>query len=116
MRMWMVIPELLCRRHLLGEHVETHMLAGSVRLGKTLDGFVSRGLVELDSLEERHGALAKEMSKRKYRHGSALELPQSKLERYRSRGTVDVIKSLRDLAGRCSDCADRIHKGRVTIL
>jgi hypothetical protein len=30
MRMWMVPPKVMCRKHLLGEHVEIHMLAGSL--------------------------------------------------------------------------------------
>ena len=31
-------PETMCRKHLLGEHVELHMLLGSLRRGKTLTG------------------------------------------------------------------------------
>lgn len=38
MRMWMLPPETMCRKHLLGEHVELHMLLGSLRRGKTLTG------------------------------------------------------------------------------
>ena len=35
MRMWLVNPALLCRQHLLGEHVEMHMFAGHI-----LEGYV----------------------------------------------------------------------------
>jgi len=28
MRMWMLNPKALCRKHLMGEHVEIHMLVG----------------------------------------------------------------------------------------
>ena len=40
MRMWMLPPKGLCRKHLLGEHVELHMLLGSMRRGKNIDGFL----------------------------------------------------------------------------
>ena len=38
MRMWMLPPECMCRKHLLGEHVELHMLLGSMRRGKSIEG------------------------------------------------------------------------------
>lgn len=41
MRMWMLPPETMCRKHLLGEHVELHMLLGSLRRGKNIDGFLA---------------------------------------------------------------------------
>ena len=31
MRQWMVDPRLLCRKHLLGEHVENHMFIGTLK-------------------------------------------------------------------------------------
>lgn len=42
MRMWMVPPELMCRQHLLGEHVELHMFVGAINKGTsvvTLPGY-----------------------------------------------------------------------------
>lgn len=64
MRMWMVNPEMLCRKHLLGEHLECHMFVGTILAGKSLKGYVDNGLVEVDSLVQRHNDLAVEMSKR----------------------------------------------------
>ena len=33
MRMWMIDPKLLCRKHLLGEHLEIHMFVGTINKG-----------------------------------------------------------------------------------
>ncbi|MHB8762095.1 MAG: pyrimidine dimer DNA glycosylase/endonuclease V [Coriobacteriia bacterium] len=57
----MIDPVLLCDRHLLGEHVECHMLAGSLARRRSIDGFIVKGLLEPESLVERHDALAGEM-------------------------------------------------------
>jgi hypothetical protein len=43
MRMWMVWPELMCRKHLLGEHVEIHMLLGALNKGHRVQGFINKG-------------------------------------------------------------------------
>ena len=32
MRMWMVNPGFMCNKHLLGEHVECHMLVGHLHV------------------------------------------------------------------------------------
>ena len=37
----MVSPATMCRKHLLGEHVEIHMAVASLRLGKSVDGFLT---------------------------------------------------------------------------
>ena len=40
MRMWMVDPKKMCRKHLLGEHVEIHMMVGTLLKGRSIDGFL----------------------------------------------------------------------------
>lgn len=114
MRMWMVDPAIMCRKHLLGEHVETHMFYGSMNKGINLDGYIANNLLEADSLATRHEALAKEMVRRGYRHHSPMlpENVQTILEYYPKRvlaSTVDVAASLEDLLARCPDCR-RFHK------
>ncbi len=99
MRMWMLPPRKLCRRHLLGEHVEIHMAVASLRLGKSLDGFIAKGLLELSSLRKRHDELAEEMVRRGYRHAS----PLGRVPRRRE-GKVDRRRSAAELAARCPDC------------
>ena len=56
MRMWMLPPEMMCRKHLLGEHVELHMLLGSLRRGKNIDGFLAGKLVDPRRMFRRHCA------------------------------------------------------------
>ena len=99
MRMWMVNPRIMCDQHLIGEHVELHMIVGALRKGKKLTGFVN--LIEVGSLNERHEALANEMERRGKTHESPL------VSVYEPFGMVDRAKSLRDLVERCEACAER---------
>jgi hypothetical protein len=107
--MWMVDPALMCDKHLLGEHVECHMLAGSLALERGIDGFVAKGLLEPASLEERHEALAAEMTGRGFDHRSPL--PDIDLDRLEPRARecrVDVPASHADLVARCEACRERV--------
>ncbi len=99
MRMWTVPPRTMCRKHLLGEHVEIHMAAASLKLGKSVDGFITRGLLELRSLRTRHDQLVAEMVRRGYRHASPLgRVP------LRTEGKVDRRRTALDLAVGCPEC------------
>jgi hypothetical protein len=102
MRMWMVNPNIMCRRHLLGEHVECHMILGAIKLKKSLNGFVKNNLIDTSQLENRHKALSEEMKRRGYKHKSNLKY-NDKL----NIGKVDINKSLKDLLTRCFDCNAR---------
>ena len=105
MRMWMLSPEFMCLRHLLGEHVECHMLASSIILHKTLDGYAHNHLIELTSLQSRHDALALEITRRGYHHYSPL--PSFSLSNYSSFITssrVDLTQSYQALLSRCPRC------------
>lgn len=99
MRMWMVDPRKMCDQHLLGEHVELHMLVGSLRRKKTLTGFLEGGLVELHSIRTRHAELVIEMKSRGFRHASPLPV-----FRARTAGKVDPKQNLKELARRCEAC------------
>lgn len=46
MRMWMVPPIVMCQQHLLGEHVEMHMLIGAMKKGTSMAGYCQNGLME----------------------------------------------------------------------
>lgn len=105
MRMWMVPPRLMCRKHLLGEHVEIHMTVATLRLGKSVAGFLDKGLLELRSLRSRHDALVAEMERRGYCHASPLGPVPPRRE-----GRVNRRRSARELAARCPDCAQRQKK------
>lgn len=100
--MWMVDPRTMCRQHLLGEHVEIHMLVGTLKRGKSIMGFLDGGLVEPQSIQHRHDALVAEMAVRGYNHKSPLPpLPPTVT------GSVDTDKSLEDLLTRCPECRNR---------
>ena len=108
MRMWNVSPELMCKKHLLGEHVKMHMFFGTLRLGKKIDGYISSGLVEVHNINRRHDELAQEMMKRGYRHNS----PMENFPLLVKSGFVDVNRSYQELQLRCQECRRRIQKNR----
>ena len=95
----MVNPRRMCSRHLLGEHVEIHMLVGTLRHKKSVAGFIAKGLLEIHSARKRHAALVKEMLRRGMNH-------RSPLPRFRpvKLGRVNRRQSLRELARRCPGC------------
>jgi Pyrimidine dimer DNA glycosylase len=70
MRMWMVDPEVLCRRHLLGEHVELHMAAAWIAKDRSVAGWAESNCLEPLSIGRRHAELAEEMGRRGYRHAT----------------------------------------------
>ena len=107
MRMWMVDPKILCRKHLIGEHVELHMLVGHLRLGRKVDGFVAHNCVQPRSINARHRALAAEMTRRGYKHVSPLRQPAIAWHQH-PEAMVDIAASLTDLLGRCKECASRV--------
>lgn len=111
MRMWMIAPVFLCRKHLLGEHNELHMLAGSILRVKSLEGFVRNGLLQVGDMAARHEALAQEMLSRGYNHHSPLPEVHEALQAYPPHirhSVVDIAVSERDLRARCADCAARM--------
>jgi hypothetical protein len=104
MRMWMVTPRIMCRQHLLGEHVEIHMFIGTINRGKQVKGYLEKGLLEVHSLYSRHEELVEEMKRRGYNHHSKVE---EKWKTAQKLGTVDRKKSLEELLNRCTRCKRR---------
>ena len=108
MRMWMVNPSKLCRQHLLGEHNEVHMLAGSMNKQHSLQGYLDKGLIDPMYVTPRHNALAKEMKERGYHHGSPIGLVIIRADYMRR--FVDVQESIKELKQRCSRCRENLLK------
>jgi len=108
MRMWCVNPSILCHHHLLGEHVELHMLVGSILKGTSLTGFIEDGLVDFSQIVSRHQELVEEMKKRGYRHQSPLPEFTAPVVKCK----LDPEENLRELARRCPDCARQINRGK----
>lgn len=104
MRMWMVDPRILCRQHLLGEHVELHMLVGTIKKKRwrVLDGLADAKCIETSKVKERHTALVKEMKRRGMNHASPLQPFQCKCI-----GSIDELESLALLLKRCPECRKR---------
>jgi hypothetical protein len=105
----MVEPKLMCRQHLLGEHLELHMFVGSLKRGIKLDGFVDSNCLEIIKLESRHDDIVSEMTRRGYSHNSPLpSIDKDWLANQSDRvisSRVDAEESLKLLLSRCSDCA-----------
>ena len=99
MRMWMVNPRLMCRKHLLGEHVELHMFVAAIRRGLNLGGYLRNKLLEPHNIVGRHDELVRELERRGYRHRSPL-LPFDAVRC----GRISRSANLTELARRCSHC------------
>ena len=110
MRMWMVKPELMCDKHLLGEHAECHMFVGHLLRHRRIDNYIRFNLLEPKSLRRRHDLLAAEMLNRQMRHKSPLpEYDLSYLPGRQKLYTVDKKASLDELLRRCRNCRKRGH-------
>jgi hypothetical protein len=106
MRMWLVNPSLMCRKHLLGEHVELHMMVGSIVREKSLKGFVDNGLIDVTKINDRHNELVNEMKKRGYNHKSPIHYVI-----VGKPGNIDIEANLKELARRCKECGKLIDGG-----
>jgi hypothetical protein len=114
--MWMVPVEILCRKHLMGEHVETHMFLGSLQRKRKIDGFVRNNCAQPLDLLNRHDLIAEEMTSRGYNHKSPLlftpevldYLPDNQIH-----AKVDVKPALEDLINRCSICRERYENYKI---
>ena len=106
MRMWMIDPTMLCRKHLLGEHVELHMFVGTINKNKKLYGYRENGLVEVHNIKSRHAELVSEMYSRGMNHNSPLQ--KFKVFNF---GFVDIDNSYNELLKRCTHCKTRILEG-----
>jgi len=104
MRMWLVDPKTMCRKHLLGEHLELHMLAGCLNKGKNINGYIEKCFADPTLLRHRHGELVKEMKRRGYNHCS----PVGKLPQTLRKGHFDTEANKFELCRRCAECRERM--------
>lgn len=105
MRMWMTDPAIMCRQHLLGEHVELHMFVGTINKGISVAGYLSDNLLEPSSLKSRHSELVNEMLRRGYSHQSPLPEVTMGLEESDLAVKIDRVASRNELTRRCPVCA-----------
>jgi hypothetical protein len=111
MRMWMIDPTLLCRKHLLGEHGEIHKHKHNFEKHHSIAGRIYPiVLIEPNSMESRHDELATEMLRRGYNHQSPYEQPDlSYLANDLRFAKVDIDYNVTDLMSRCPDCQKRFE-------
>jgi hypothetical protein len=119
MRMWNVDPKYMCRKHLLGQHVELHMFKGSITKGKSMKGYIENDLLEPLYIEEYHDMIVKEMESRGMNHKTPLTIRMSDLELLPSEYIVHKIDrkaSGIELYRRCKECEHRLieySKGKI---
>jgi hypothetical protein len=106
MRMWMINPIYLCRKHLLGEHNEIHKHKPSFEKKHSISGRIYP-IVQIEplSMKVRHDELVEEMIKRKFNHKSPYEMPDlSYLPKKEREAKVNILTSITDLKNRCPYC------------
>ena len=108
MRMWGVSPNILCRKHLLGEHGELHKFLHNWRKKHRIDGRISGNAIEPQDYKNRHDLLAQEMVARGMNHQSPIEQPDfSYLPEQQRNFKIDREASYLLLMGRCPECNKR---------
>lgn len=105
MRMWGVKPSMMCRNHLLGEHLEMHMFVGTILKGNSLNGYLEKKFVNTGKIRKRHRELVAEMKKRGFKHNSSLRQFSVK-----KMGSIDVRANKSELKSRCKKCRRLIIK------
>ncbi len=105
MRMWMVPPREMCQQHLFGEHLELHMLVGTIARGFSIEGYLEAGLCEPESIISRHDAIANEMLRRGYAHRSPIHAVQLPIELAWMGVRIDREAAHAELVRRCPKCA-----------
>lgn len=110
MRMWMIPPKLLCKKHLLGEHGEIHKHRHNfVKQHKITKRIFPVVQIEPSSMKQRHDELADEMIRRGYNHESPYEQPDlSHLWEGERNAKVDRNISISDLINRCPQCTKNL--------
>jgi len=106
----MVPPQILCRKHLFGEHGEIHKHRHNFVKKYSINGRIFPVVqIEPSSMLIRHDELAEEMLRRGYNHKSPYYMPDiSYLPEEIRNSKVDINKSIEDLIDRCEDCKLRI--------
>jgi hypothetical protein len=112
--MWMIDPRYLCRKHLLGCHLEHHMFLGALKKGKRLKGFFLNNCFEPKSLKSSHDELVLEMQHRTYNHQTPISQEEfddaiKNLTDEEMDWCIDREASLKDLLMRCVECGARFN-------
>jgi len=112
MRQWLINPRHMCRQHLLGEHVEIHMMYGTMKQHKNVGGYIENNLLEPSSLRWRHDELVEEMQARGYNHKSPLGDMGEIYVFYNDiwSKTINRKAAFLELMSRCGECRRRMER------
>jgi hypothetical protein len=114
MRMWMVPPRLMCRQHLLGEHLEIHMFLSTIKQHKKIEGYLKNNCLEPRSLKQRHDDLVNEMTTRGYKHKTPIKDIDCAcicdLAQEQQYWQINSMQSFEDLLKRCDRCHELYAK------
>ena len=109
MRMWMLPPEILCKKHLLGEHGEIHKHKHNFEKRHKIDKRIYPIVqIEPESMASRHDALAQEMIARGYNHQSPYSMPDISSLGNKAKVKANLDYNMADLANRCPEGAKRM--------
>lgn len=109
----MLNPQMLCRQHLVGQHLECHMVLGILNKKLNVDGYVQSNCLEIPSIQSYHDDCVIEMLKRNYNHNSPIQSINPNILQYYNKYVnilVDRQKSLNLLLSRCSLCRQNYIK------
>jgi len=108
--MWMIPPNQLCNKHLLGEHGEIHKHRHNFVKQHNITGRIIPVVqIEPTAMKRRHDELADEMLRRGMNHKSPFEQPDISYLRTELRlAKVNLEISKKDLATRCTVCEQLI--------
>ena len=111
MRMWMINPALLCRKHLLGEHGEIHKFLPSFQKKHDMSKRITLKQIDPWAMQTRHDELTKELIRRGYKHNSPYTQPDlAYLYAYKHLVNIDIKANEADLATRCPECRKLINE------
>ena len=115
MRMWMQDPSIMCRKHLLGSHVEIHMFIGSIRKGISMKGYLEKNLLEPKSLLPYHDRLVSEMKSRGWKHNTPVSFwenieMENRLGEDIFNHKINEYDAFNELMNRCPECLANINK------
>jgi hypothetical protein len=107
--MWMVNPKVMCDHHLLGEHVDLHMIVASIQkefLG-SVRALARIGLIDTVQVTSRHREIVAEMAARGMNHHTPINWMDVDGVGH---GTVDPVQSAWELYRRCGACRKLIDQ------
>jgi len=115
MRQWHIPTHLMCREHLLGEHLEHHMFVTHINMGKKLGRFLTNKLIQVSTLKSRHAELVQEMKNRGYNHNDSTDTIFDNINYDGPDGEIDEVENCVELWNRCYACQTRMKQNNFDL-